>query len=110
MTNRERDRETYESMFYRRKLAGKFIGQINGFPQTTGSWCKKLKERAIRDITKTDIRGFVLQRGTSEESNAFEGGYRRQYGFPTSSRGVSTVRERKSLFGTSQIRGFPQII
>lgn len=35
MTNRERDRETYESMFYRRKLAGKFIGQINGFPQTT---------------------------------------------------------------------------
>ena len=41
--NVERERESYESMFYRPLQSGKFAGNIKGFPQTIGGWCKKLK-------------------------------------------------------------------
>ena len=47
-------RLSYRDMFYKRLEKGKFIGTIKGFPQTRGSWCKKLK------IDYVDLQGNVL--------------------------------------------------
>ena len=52
---RERERETYESMFYRPLTRGKFQGSIKGFPMVRGSWCKKLKYGS-----KIDLRNSFL--------------------------------------------------
>lgn len=54
-TDRQTDRRlSYEAMFYKRLESGKFKGNIKGFPQTIGAWCKKIK------YEKVDIRKFVL--------------------------------------------------
>ncbi len=52
---RPAERESYESMFYRRLQSGKFAGTIKGFPQTIGSWCKKLKTTG-----EVDVRRYLL--------------------------------------------------
>ena len=49
-------KQTYESMFYHELQSGKFAGTIKGFPQTIGSWCKKLKF----EHNGVDIRRYVL--------------------------------------------------
>ena len=49
-------KQTYEGMFYHELKKGKFAGTIKGFPQTIGSWCKKLKF----ETNGVDIRRYVL--------------------------------------------------
>ena len=55
---RERERESFESMFYRTLTKGRFIGSIYGFPCTCGAraWCRKLKYGH-----QVDLRGHILQ-------------------------------------------------
>lgn len=50
-------------MFYHRLQKGKFAGTIKGFPQTIGSWCKKLKF----ETNGVDIRRYVLSSFNGEE-------------------------------------------
>ena len=71
---RERERESYESMFYHVLEGGKFAGTIKGFPQTIGSWCKKLK------YEKVDIRRYILQEIQGRKEGRKEGSV---YGFAT---------------------------
>lgn len=47
-------RLSYEAMFYKRLESGKFKGNIKGFPQTIGAWCKKIK------YEKVDLRKYIL--------------------------------------------------
>ena len=61
-------KQTYESMFYHELSKGKYAGTIKGFPQTVGSWCKKLKY----ENGGVDIRKYVL-------SNLSERGKQRTY-------------------------------
>ena len=58
-------KQTYESMFYHILGKGKHIGTIKGFPQTIGSWCKKLKF----ETSGVDIRRYVLSSQQSEKPN-----------------------------------------
>ena len=58
-------KQTYEGMFYHRLQKGKFAGTIKGFPQTIGSWCKKLKF----ETNGVDIRRYVLQTQSEKEAN-----------------------------------------
>lgn len=46
---------TYADLFYHQLQKGKYKNAIKGFPQTLGSWCKKLKYEYI------NIQRFVLQ-------------------------------------------------
>ena len=52
---RERERETYESMFYRVQIKGQFVGTVKGFPMCISPWCKKLK------YEKINIPRYLLQ-------------------------------------------------
>lgn len=61
-------RLTYESMLYDKLKRGKYVGTIKGFPQTIGSWCKKLKY----ENKSVDIRGYILS--TAQEYPFCEGG------------------------------------
>lgn len=65
---RERERVTYERVFYRRLYSKKHgREQIYGFPCTKGAWCNsRLKMAAIRQIDKGYIREEVLQNSESE--------------------------------------------
>lgn len=49
-------------MFYHVLEKGKFVGTIKGFPQTIGSWCKKLKSENV------DLRGYILQEFQNDRS------------------------------------------
>lgn len=60
---REREKLTYEKMFYRECTKGKFVGTIAGFPLTRGSWCKDLKTRYT-----TDLRRYVLSNPKEQET------------------------------------------
>ena len=71
-------KQTYESMFYHELSKGKYAGAIKGFPQTVGSWCKKLKY----ENGGVDIRRYVLStmcentkdlRITSQEDGVVQG-------------------------------------
>lgn len=57
-------KQTYESMFYHELQSGKFAGTIKGFPQTIGSWCKKLKY----EHNGVDIRRYILSSIAREET------------------------------------------
>jgi len=54
---REREKVTYESMFYRTLESGKYVGTIKGFPITRAaqSWCKHLKFGY-----QVDLRKYIL--------------------------------------------------
>lgn len=56
-------KQTYESMFYHILGKGKHIGTIKGFPQTIGSWCKKLKF----ETNGVDVRRYVLSSQQGKE-------------------------------------------
>ena len=91
---RERERHgrarlCYESLFYRPKSGGRWVGNIKGFPCVKGSWCKKLK------FEKVDVRRYILsevqgrKEGRKEESTDLQRstiriaqGNSRLYGFP----------------------------
>lgn len=62
---RESRRLSYEDFFYSGYNSGVYYGNIHGFPNTKGAWCKKLK------YEKVDIRRYVLSSlcGRSEERN-----------------------------------------
>lgn len=66
---RERERVTYEKLFYKVLTTGKHIGTIKGFPLVRGGWCKHLKTGYT-----ADLRRYILS--THQEIG---GGY---YGFP----------------------------
>ncbi len=70
----ERERESYESMFYRPISGGKWCGNIKGFPCVKGSWCKKLK------YEKVDIRRYILSEIQGRKEGRKEGNV---YGFAT---------------------------
>lgn len=64
-----RHEKSYESMFYRQKKKGKFIGEIKGFPITrkSGGWCKDLKV-----MNKLNAKGCVSYVGiAADEPNRF---------------------------------------
>ena len=67
-------RECYESMFYRPKSGGRWVGNIKGFPCIKGSWCKKLK------FEKVDIRRYILSEIQREQEGRKEGNV---YGYAT---------------------------
>ena len=58
---RERERLSYESMFYTECVTEKWQGHIYGFPTVRGGWCKRLKDTASRMETfAPDLsRGFL---------------------------------------------------
>ena len=72
---REREKVTYESMFYRTLESGKYVGTIKGFPITRAaqSWCKHLKFGY-----QVDLRKYILSHPEIPEG----GGGNRIYGFP----------------------------
>ena len=53
--NVERERESYEDIFYHKLDKGNHIGNIKGFPCKIGEWCKHLKYDG-----KVDIRRYIL--------------------------------------------------
>lgn len=59
---RSRERESYESYFYRTTQRGKHKGEIYGFPLTIGAWCNnRLKVRVLSAMAREDnIREDVL--------------------------------------------------
>lgn len=73
---RERERESYESMFYQVLTSGKHIGGIRGFPLVRGAWCKKLKygskinlrERVLQNSQIRKTHGGDLRIPVSEET------------------------------------------
>lgn len=62
------ERESYESMLYRRLQSGKYQGSIKGFPQTIGGWCKKLKTTG-----EADVRRYLLSEIQETEEERKEG-------------------------------------
>lgn len=68
-TRREREREkvTYQDIFYQQRKTGKYIGQIYGFPMVRGPWCQdRLKANALDKvkslITETkDVNNNIVQ-------------------------------------------------
>lgn len=50
---RERERRTYDGVFYDKYKSGKKVGQIYGFPMTRGAWCNdRLKVAALNSAKK----------------------------------------------------------
>ena len=58
-------KQTYESMFYHILEKGNHVGTIKGFPQTIGSWCKKLKF----ETNGVDVKKYALS--TVDDKNNF---------------------------------------
>ena len=56
--SRERERESYERLFYSKFTSGRNLGRIYGFPFTIGAWCNdRLKVAALELIgRKNNIR------------------------------------------------------
>ena len=51
MRERERERLSYESVFYTKFSKGKNVGRIYGFPMQRGAWCNsKLKVKALSQL------------------------------------------------------------
>lgn len=50
----QKEKVTYEDVFYHELTRGKHIGMIKGFPMTLGQWCQKLKLNAIKNICSDD--------------------------------------------------------
>lgn len=50
--SRQRERESYESTFYRQRARGGSIGKIYGFPTASGGWCRDLKCSGTADIRR----------------------------------------------------------
>ena len=71
---------SYSALFYKRLSKGKYIGTIKGFPQTIGSWCKKLKYEFF------NLREYVL--------------------FGHFQRMAKSRKQRKSLFKRTEIKPF----
>lgn len=78
-TKRERERRTYESVFYEKHRKGKFVGRIYGFPMQRAPWCNsQLKVDALKEVGKTDLlKDFYRERSLRR-------GGRQIYGFPIS--------------------------
>ena len=77
ISNVERERESYESMLYRKLDRGNHIGNIKGFPSLKGQWCRHLKYGG-----KVDIRRFILQSYKENENRKSEAERRESMGFP----------------------------
>ena len=60
---RERERVTYEKLFYKMPTTGKHIGNIKGFPLVRGGWCKHLKTGYT-----ADLRRYILSTAPAKES------------------------------------------
>lgn len=116
---RERERVTYESVFYTRTKSGKYEGEPYGFPLNRGAWCNsRLKVNVLNSIGKTNIREDVLSRPQEEGKKGGRFGIEDPQGFPvqtapwcnsrlkTDSLRVSNInRERKLVYG-AQTEGF----
>ncbi len=48
------DKMTYEKCFFSKRIKGKYVGKVKGFPLIKGNWCNKLKLNAINSIKCTD--------------------------------------------------------
>lgn len=57
---------SYSELFYRELQDGKFKGAIKGFPQTIGSWCKKLKYEYI-NLRKIILHGHTKRVAKSRQ-------------------------------------------
>lgn len=58
---RERERLSYESIFYSKFTKGKNVRRIYGFPMQRGQWCTSdLKTKVLARIAKDDIREPIL--------------------------------------------------
>ena len=55
----EKDKVSYKDAFYQKKLKGKHIGEIYGFPIRKGNWCLKLKLQAIDQCTFDDCVQYL---------------------------------------------------
>jgi len=61
MRERERERLSFESIFYSKFTKGKNVGRIYGFPMQRGQWCTSdLKTKVLARIAKGDIRNCIL--------------------------------------------------
>lgn len=98
-------KQTYESMFYHILGKGKHVGIIKGFPQTIGSWCKKLKF----ETSGVDVRRYVLSSQQSEKPNTRVSNFGKQrelvYEAETSPFTNRSSREREPSSQIFQILG-----
>lgn len=64
---RERERLSFETIFYTKFSKGNKVGRIYGFPMRNGQWCTSdLKSKVLDKIAKGDIRGNILSYSTEE--------------------------------------------
>lgn len=81
---RERERVTYERLFYKVLATGKYIGTIKGFPLVRGGWCKNLKtgytadlrryilstsQKQATDLRLPDAQGELVYQPSQDQSN-----------------------------------------
>lgn len=95
MRERERERLSYESIFYSKFTKGAKTGRIYGFPMQQGAWCNsRLKMQALNAMQR-NIRESVLPCTTEEES--------RETGFNLR---ISDKQNPRELVYSSQNDGF----
>lgn len=67
MRERERERLSFETIFYTKFSKGNKVGRIYGFPMRKGQWCTSdLKSKVLDKIAKGDIRENILSYSTEE--------------------------------------------
>lgn len=50
-TDKNGNKLTYEKLFYTKRIRGKYINQIYGFPMTKGAWCNdRLKANVLSQV------------------------------------------------------------
>lgn len=54
-----KEKITFEDVFYYKRKAGKFSGNIYGWPMVTGPWCKKLKLNLVPSCGDIDFIGLA---------------------------------------------------
>lgn len=99
---RERERETFQSVFYRSRRRGKVPGQIYGFPMVRGAWCNdRLKIAALDECRRANAQGLLL---SDAEKNSIESSTIRYIGI------AADEPERLArLQGTSKISPLAEI-
>lgn len=67
---RERERISYESIFYSKFTKGQYVGRIYGFPMQRGQWCTSdLKTKVLARIAKGHIRELILPYPQEKETD-----------------------------------------
>ena len=101
---REAERLSYESLFYKSCVSERWKGHIYGFPTNrVGSWCKQLKDQASgRNVFTPNISRCFLQKSEKQENQ------RGDLRFPDSRRELVYCRSEARRDDEAFFRGLPQ--